>query len=219
MKRFLKENGLSIFLLAITIVTLSGQILTGWHSFNEELSEFGRTPLSLTSYLTSGHCLEAVFENWESEFLQMGLYVLLTVRLYQKGSAESKSLSGREDVDREPDATRKDAPVMVRLGGWYTRLYQNSLSIAYLLLFSVSFFLHALGGVSQYNAEQRLKGHTDMKTLAEFMSGSDFWFQSLQNWQSEFLSVLSIVVLTIYLRQKGSPESKPVDAPHKQTGK
>lgn len=218
MKKFLRENGLSLVFLFLTVVTLAGQLVVGWQEFNDELRDYGREPLALTAYLTSGHCIEAVFENWESEFLQMGLYVLLTVSLYQKGSSESKSLDEPEAVDREPSPARKGAPWPVRRGGWVLKLYQNSLSLAFFLLFFVAFWLHALGGVKQYNTEQALKGKAEVLSLWQFLGTSEFWFQSLQNWQSEFLSVLSIVVLSIYLRQKGSPESKPVDAAHDETG-
>lgn len=218
MKKFLRENGLSLVLTLITLLAIIGQIVVGWRVFNEELSEYGKTPLSVGTYLTTGHCIEAIFENWESEFLQMGLYVLLTVSLYQKGSSESKSLDEPEEVDRQPSPNRKDAPWPVRRGGWILKVYENSLSITFFLLFSLAFLLHAIGGTKEYNTEQALKGKNDMLTVAQFMGSSDFWFQSLQNWQSEFLSVLSIVVLTIFLRQKGSPESKPVDAPDAQTG-
>lgn len=218
MKQFLRNNGLSLTLVLITVLTLAGQIVVGWHEFNNELQDYGRSPIAMGAYLTSGHCIEAVFENWESEFLQMGLYVLLTVSLYQKGSSESKNPDQTEEVNRVPSPARPGAPWPVRRGGWVLKLYQNSLSIAYFLLFGISFFLHALGGVKQYNAEQMLKGKSELLTLGQFLGTSEFWFQSLQNWQSEFLSVLSIVVLTIFLRQKGSPESKPVDAPDSQTG-
>ncbi|GAB3903218.1 hypothetical protein GCM10028803_31270 [Larkinella knui] len=218
MRQFLRDNGLSLVVVFITVLTLGGQILVGWHDFNNELNDYGRASIALGAYLTSGHCIEAVFENWESEFLQMGLYVLLTVSLYQKGSSESKDPDKKEAVDRAPSPGRPGAPWPVRRGGWVLKLYQNSLSIAYFILFSLSFFLHALGGVKAYNTEQALKGKSEMLTLGQFLGTSEFWFQSLQNWQSEFLSVLSIVVLTIFLRQKGSPESKPVDAPNQQTG-
>ncbi|QJW91098.1 hypothetical protein HNV11_17800 [Spirosoma taeanense] len=219
MKKFLRENGLSLFFTLITVLTLAGQIVVGWYNFNEELSDFGRAPIGFAAYITSGHCMEAVFENWESEFLQMGLYVILTVSLYQKGSSESKSLDKPEEVDREPSPTRPGAPWPVRQGGWVLKLYQNSLSLAFFVLFGLSFCLHAIGGVREYNTQQILKGKPELLSVWQFLGTNEFWFQSLQNWQSEFLSVLSIVVLSIYLRQKGSPESKPVDAAHDQTGK
>ncbi|MBO0953281.1 DUF6766 family protein [Fibrella forsythiae] len=218
MKQFLRENGLSLVLVLLTLLTLGGQLLVGWHTFNDELSDYGQATLPFSSYLTSGHCIEAVFENWESEFLQMGLYVLLTVKLYQKGSAESKSLDEPGDVDRPPSASRPNAPWPVRRGGWLLWLYQYSLSIAFLLLFGLSFLLHAIGGVKAYNLENALKGKAESLSLWQFLGTSELWFQSLQNWQSEFLSVLSIVVLSIFLRQKGSPQSKPIDAPNGQTG-
>jgi len=218
MKKVIKENGLSLVLSVITLLTLLSQLVVGWHEYNDELIDFGRHQLSFVQYLTSGHCIEAVFENWESEFLQMGVYVLLTVALYQKGSSESKDPDETEEVDRVPSATRKDAPWPVRRGGWVLKLYENSLSLAFFLLFLLSFFLHAIGGVKLYNAEQLMKGKDELFTVWQFLGTTEFWFQSLQNWQSEFLSVLAIVVLSIFLRQKGSPESKPVDAPHSQTG-
>ena len=218
MKKFLRENGLSLTFTLLTLVTLAGQILVGWHVFNNELSDYGRLPLTLKDYLTSGHCLEAVFENWESEFLQMGLYVVLTIWLFQKGSSESKPLDEDSPADRPPSPTRPGAPWPVRRGGWVLTVYENSLGIAFFALFALTFWLHALGGLKAHNTEQVLKGKTDMLTLWEFMGTSEFWFQSLQNWQSEFLSVLSIVVLSIFLRQKGSPESKPVDAADSETG-
>ncbi|GAB4038830.1 DUF6766 family protein [Spirosoma gilvum] len=218
MKRFLHENGLSLVLVIITLLTLVGQTVVGWSVYNDELQEYGRAPLPLANYLTSGHYVEAVFENWESEFLQMGLYVILTVSLFQKGSSESKSLSESEEVDRTPSPRRKGAPWPVKRGGLALKIYQNSLSLAYFLLFLLSFWFHALGGLNEYNTEQLLKGKQDVLTLGQFLGTSEFWFQSLQNWQSEFLSVLSIVVLSIFLRQKGSPESKPVDAPNFETG-
>jgi hypothetical protein len=218
MKKFLRENGLSLVLIVTTVVTLAGQLLVGWHDFNDDLNDYGRPAITFSTYLTSGHCIEAVFENWESEFLQMGLYVLLTVNFFQKGSAESKSLSEPEEVDRTPSPTRPGAPWPVRRGGWILKLYQNSLSIALFLLFGFSFCLHAIGGVKEYNTENALKGKAEVLSLWQFLGTSAFWFQSLQNWQSEFLSVLSIVVLSIFLRQKGSPESKPVDAPNRETG-
>ena len=121
-------------------------------------------------------------------------------------------------MDREPSPRRKGAPWPVRRGGWVLKVYQNSLSLAFFILFGLAFLLHASGGVRYYNDEQAMQGKREFLTLWQFMGTSEFWFQSLQNWQSEFLSVMSIVVLSIFLRQKGSPESKPVDAPDSETG-
>jgi len=219
MKSWFRQNGLSIVVLSIFGVLLAGQAITGWDSHNQERLEQGAVALSLPSYLASGHFGEATSENWESEFLQMAAYVLFTVFLRQKGSAESKSLSGEEAVDRDPrlDRDKRDAPYPVRRGGWLLRLYEWSLSLAFFILFLAAFVWHMVGGYQLENDERALDGLPPIR-FGEFVSSSEFWFQSLQNWQSEFLAVGAIVVLSIWLRQRGSPESKPVSAPHAQTG-
>lgn len=214
---FLYKNGLSLFFLFLFIITLGGQALTGWRDHNEELKEKHAKELSLGTYLESGHFISATFENFESEFLQMAMYVLITIKLRQIGSSESKAIDKEEEVDREPVAS-KDAPWPVRKGGFILKLYNNSLSIAFLMLFLISWGFHLFGSFTDYNVEQLLS-HRPKATISEFLMEPRFWFETFQNWQSEFLSVFSIVFLTIYLRQKGSPESKPVDAPNMQTGK
>lgn len=216
--RFLYENSLLLVGTALVLVTLVGQTLTGWHENNAELEQMKMLPLTLGQYLGSGHFLEATFENWESEFLQMGVYVLLTIWLRQKGSSESKKLYEEEDVDQEPDPNNPDAPGPVKHGGWQLTLYKNSLSIAFLLLFLGCVWLHAKGGAEVYSIEQRHEGKPAVTTV-EYMGTSRFWFESFQNWQSEFMSIISIVGLSIYLRQKGSPQSKPVNASNDETGK
>jgi hypothetical protein len=213
---FLYKNGLSIVVTILTIVTLGGQAVTGWFEFNKELLEKHVKQVTFPEYLTSGHFIEATFENWESEFLQMALYVILTVKLRQIGSSESKKLDEKEEVDREPKA-HKDAPWAVKKGGIILKIYKNSLSIAFLLLFFISFCLHVHGSLESYNLDQALEGKP-LETVGQYLLNSKLWFESFQNWQSEFLSVLSIVVLSIFLRQYGSPESKPVDAPDMETG-
>src|SRR6185436_10440930 len=159
------------------------------------------------------------FENWESEFLQMGGYVLLTVWLVQRGSAESKKLNEAESVDEDAQRHRDedDAPWPVRQGGVWLAVYKRSLSLALFGLFAAAFLLHAVTGARAYSAEQIEHGASSVSTW-EYLHRAQFWFESLQNWQSEFLAVAAIVVLTIFLRQQGSPESKPVHAPHAQTG-
>lgn len=215
---WLRSNGLSLVMLAAMLLSFVGQIFTGWHHHNEELAEDGAAALSLTSYLTSGHFIQATFENWESEFLQMAFYVVLTAALYQKGSAESKDPDkpGEEEVDREPQP-HPAAPWPVKRGGVWLTLYKNSLSIVLFLLFAISFILHFYGSYKDNLGEQLRKGETP-DAWTDYLAGSRFWFESFQNWQSEFLSVLAIVLLTIWFRQKGSPESKPVDAPNSETG-
>ncbi|RPE13101.1 hypothetical protein EGT74_06085 [Chitinophaga lutea] len=214
---FLYRNGLSIVFFGILLICWIGQAYTGWLQFNKELEEKGMEPLRFGPYLGSPHFFEATFENWESEFLQMGMYVILTVILRQKGSAESKDLDKKEAVDREPKPG-KDAPWPVNKGGWWLRLYKHSLSLAFFFLFAVSFVLHFIGSRGTYNIEQ-LAAHEPPASVSEYLLNSKFWFESFQNWQSEFLAVGSIIVLSIFLRQWGSPESKPVDAPHSETGK
>lgn len=218
MKPFFKNNSLSLVLFTIFFVLLIGQSVTGYLRYNQEQEEHQSPDVSFGTYLQTGHFLEAVAENWESEFLQMGAYVILTVFLFQKGSAESKKIDEPESVDREPQP-KPGAPWPVRRGGWVLKLYQNSLSIAFISLFLIAFFLHAAGGAAEYCADQQAHNLPQCPNAIQYMGTSQFWFESFQNWQSEFLAMAGIVVLSIYLRQKGSPESKPVDAPHSETGK
>jgi hypothetical protein len=212
---FWRRNSLSLAALAAFMVLLVGMTPTGHHQFNTDQIAHGESPVSVWCYLGQGHFWEALFENWESEFLQMGAYVVLTAYLVQRGSAESRDPDEQELVDDDPRAATPEAraPWPVRRGGVVLKLYENSLAIAFLLLFVGSFVGHALGGVDEYNAD--LASHGDpMVSTWGYVASSQFWFESFQNWQSEFLAVLAIVVLTIFLRQRGSPESKPVAAPH-----
>lgn len=213
---FWKRNGLSIVLLSTMLVLLAGQFYTGWKENNEELVKKGQPPIPAKQYVTSGHFIQATFENWESEFLQMAIYVMLTISLRQKGSAESKKMEGEEEVDREPQPSA-DAPWPVRKGGLWLSIYKHSLSIAFGILFLASFCLHFYGSLKDHNEEQ-IKMGLNPDSWNRYIISSRFWFESFQNWQSEFLAVASIVLLTIWLRQKGSPESKPVDAPYSETG-
>ncbi|MCU1288890.1 MAG: hypothetical protein JWN60_1119 [Acidobacteria bacterium] len=217
--RFFRENGLSIALFSLFFISVIGQYFTGLAEYNEDLKTHRQAEVSAIEYLGEGHFIEAIFENWESEFLQMGMYVVLTVFLYQKGSSESKTPGtlDRVDIILDKEFLNKDAPAPVKRGGFSLKIYQNSLSIAFFLLFFISFYLHAYGGAKDYNKEQTTHGQTTV-TVTEYMTTSRFWFESFQNWQSEFLSMGLMVVLSIFLRQKGSPESKPVDAPHSETG-
>ncbi|MGH8244359.1 MAG: DUF6766 family protein [Steroidobacteraceae bacterium] len=188
-----RRNGLTIVAAALFLAFLAGQVLTGARTHNDERKSHGEDPLGLPAYLVSGHFFEATAENWESEFLQMASYVILTVFLFQKGSSESKDPDRAEKVGRHPRAARgklpSDAPWPVRRGGLRAR-----------------------------NEEALAHGESIMDTW-EYLGSARIWFESFQNWQSEFLSLVAMVWLSIYLRQRGSPESKPVDAPHSQTGK
>jgi hypothetical protein len=215
--KFLRDNGLSVAMLGFFLLFWAGQALTGHAHFIEEHPDKAGT--SLLEYLRSGHFVEATAENWESEFLQMAVYVVFTIFLFQRGSTESKQIGKKEAVDRDPRRVRHgpDTPWPVRRGGLALVIYENSLSLAFVLLFLVSFALHAYGGGLEYNAERLQHGEPAIPLL-QYLATSQFWFESFQNWQSEFLSLGAMAILTVFLRQRGSPESKPVDAPHAKTG-
>ena len=219
MRAFLRNNGLSVVVFGLFLLFLIGQTLTGFHENNNDLQEHGKPPIAMSEYLTSGHFIEATAENWESEFLQMAAYVVFTAILFQRGSAESKKPGEPVEQDRDPrlSKNKKEAPWPVRRGGFILKLYENSLSIAFMLLFFVSWALHAAGGARETSEENMEHGEPPV-TIVEYASSSKFWFESFQNWQSEFLALGTMAVLSIYLRQRGSPESKPVDAPHSDTG-
>jgi hypothetical protein len=219
MARFLRNNGLSIALFTLFLGCQIGLSFVGLRHENTELADHAQPPIGYATYVTSGGFLEATMENWESEFLQMFAYVILTAILFQKGSAESKSPDEDEEVDHDPRLARNpDRPWPVQQGGLVLRIYEHSLSIALFLLFAASFCLHAVGGARDYSEEQLLHGGAAVSTL-QYLGTSRFWFESLQNWQSEFFSVGMLIVLTIWLRQRGSAESKPVAAGHGRTGK
>lgn len=215
----LRENALSLVLLLLFLGTAAAQIASGLAAYNEEREERGRDAVELSAYLTSGHFLEAFFENWESEFLQMGLFIVLSSKLVQKGSAESKPIDEPFEGDEDPRHHRYDpeAPWPVRRGGWILWLYERSLAVTFAALFALSFVLHGVGGRLHENEQRAMLGRAPL-SLLEFIASSQFWFESLQNWQSEFVAVLAIVVLTIFLRQRGSPQSKPVAESHQKTG-
>jgi hypothetical protein len=211
LRGFLYENGLSLVLLTAFVALWTGQILTGRAVYNQEQIEHGQPAVGLRQYVASGHFVEATAENWESEFLQMAAFVWLTSFLFQKGSPESNDPYEQEEVA----PLTEDSPWPARRGGWVLKLYEYSLTIAFLLMFLVSFFLHAAGGTHAFNEEQIEHGQSAV-SMWQFMATSQFWFESLQNWQSEFLAIGAMVLLAIFLRQQGSPESKPVQTPHSQ---
>ena len=219
MREKLRSNGLSLVMFALFLLFLVGQSVAGWKEHNRENEENGQPLVGYPTYLTTGHFHEAVFENWESEFLQMAAFVFLTVFLYQRGSAESNDPDAPSSPDEEIEAHRADpkAPSPVRRGGLALKLYSHSLSLAFLAAFLLSLAGHALGGVREVNHERAGKGEPPV-ALTEYVTSSTFWFQSLQNWQSEFLAIGSMVVLSIWLREKGSSESKKVYEPHDKTG-
>jgi hypothetical protein len=216
LSRVLYENGLSIVLLLIFTVLLWAQTFTGWKVYNQKQEEHDQSAIAYREYLTTGHFVEATAENWESEFLQMAAFVWLAAWLRQKGSPEGKPPGDEpEEVDREPDPNRPGAPWPVRKGGIWLAIYSRSLTWAFLIMFAISFLIHAAGGAREYSQEQLEHGQAGV-TMMQFIGTSEFWFQSMQNWQSEFLAIAAMVILSIWLRQRGSPESKPVDAAHSE---
>jgi hypothetical protein len=219
-RKLLRENGLSIVLTACFLAFWGGLSVVGHRDYNNDQRDHGQPELSYRAYLKSAHFWEATAENWESEFLQLFAYVALTAVLFQKGSAESKKLDEPEEVDRDPRASREkpDAPWPVRRGGFVLKLYEHSLAIAFLLCFLVSIAMHAVAGAAEYSDERSAHGEPALTAL-DYAGTARFWNESLQNWQSEFLAIALVVVLSIFLRQRGSPESKPEDAPHSETGR
>jgi len=218
--RWVKDNSLTIVLMAIFAVVLVGQGLTGWAYNNEERIGHGQAALALLAYLRGPEFLSALFENWESEFLQMGAYVLLTAILIQRGSAESKDPDAPDDeaavAAATPDAL-KPGPARLPQGDWRRTLYEHSLGSVLLLLFAASFVLHWVNSAHAAAEEAVMHGQAPLSVWA-YLAAPQLWFESFQNWQSEFLSTAVLVVLSIWLRQKHSPESKPVAAPHSSTG-
>ena len=217
---FWRNNSLSIVLAALFLFSLTGQVWSGWLEYNSETVMHGDSAIPLAAYLRSGHFWEATGENWESEFLQMAAFVWLTCFLRQKGSAESKRIDVIEDVDLDPRrfADYPESPWPVRRGGWILKLYENSLGITFVLLFVISIAIHAVGGLANVNESLEAHGQPPMLAI-DYLRSSQFWFESFQNWQSEFLSLFAMVAGTIYLRQRGSAESKPLHAANSETGR
>ncbi len=219
MKKFWVENSLSIVLFGLFFIFLIGLSLTGYTHENNELQAHGEESITFTEYLASGDFIEAVFENWESEFLQMGALVVLSIWLKQKGSADSKKLRGKEDVDTHSRYS------IISAGSWKKRgkalthaIYANSLGIALFSIFLISFILHAFSGTAAANEEALMHGE-EQYSVIEYAKSSQFWFESFQNWQSEFLAVGALLILSIYLRQRKSPESKPIGEKNSKTGR
>ncbi|HWN20402.1 MAG TPA: DUF6766 family protein [Gaiellaceae bacterium] len=221
MRRFLRENSLSVFFLAIFLVTLVGQSFAGQHAFNAGQAAHGEPTMSWARYVVSTDFGGAVMENWQSEFLQFTLFILATVWLVQKGSNESKQVgdAGLESKRQQKleEHAPENSPAWAKVRGWRSWVYQNSLLLAMASIFLATWTAQSLSNWRQFNEEQ--EAH-DEQTLrwGEYLLNADFWERTLQNWQSEFLAVGVMAVFTIYLRQRGSPESKPVGSPHEETG-
>lgn len=218
--RRIRDNGLFLACMVLFAVFFVGMAVSGWQVYNDEqITHGGSGQVSFLGYFLTGDFIEAMFENWESEFLQMAMYVVLTAFLVQRGSSESKPVDddAPQDADPREKSDRSGAPWPVRRGGWVLKIYENSLAIAFFGLFFASMALHAVGGARAYSAEQQQHGEAAV-SVWRYLSTSQFWFESMQNWQSEFIAVAAIVVLSVFLRQRNSAESKPVADPHTDTG-
>lgn len=219
LRKVLRENGLLLTCLGLFFVFFVGMVISGAAVLQDQQQAHGaQGVVSAFDYLRTGDFVEATFENWESEFLQMGMYVVLTAYLFQRGSAESKPIDepAPQDVDPRSAPVTATSPWPVRRGGWALGLYGYSLALALFVLFFASWALHAVGGVAAFNEEQAQHGEAAI-SVWRYVTTAQFWFESMQNWQSEFIAVAAIVGLSIFLRQRGSAESKPVAAPHRET--
>jgi hypothetical protein len=216
---WVRDRGLTLAMLGFFALFAVGQVITGWHEYNNGRLEHCARPASLTEYFGTGHLWEAVFENWESEFLQMAAFVILTTRLTQKGSPESRRPGVIEPQDADPRRFRDapGAPWPVRSGGLVLWLYERSLGLAFVVLFLGAWAGHAMGGFVEFREDQ-ISHHHPAPPLAEYLVSARFWFESFQNWQSEFLAIGAMVYLSVYLRHRSSPESKPVHAAHDDNG-
>lgn len=215
--RLLKDNGLTIALVALFVVCIAGQYISGWYVELEDARRHAEPGLTL-AYAVSPQFLSSVFENWESEFLQMAAYVVLTAFLIQRGSAESKDPDAPpRDNDLDQKAQEHGSPSILRKGPLWRAMYARSLGLALILLFAASFTMHWINSAHASAQEALEHGETPTTVLA-YLGDAQLWFESFQNWQSEFLSTAVLVVLSIFLRQRESPESKPVAAPNSQTG-
>jgi hypothetical protein len=220
-RKFIFENSLSLFFAAIFAATLLGQSFAGQHAYNAEQQAHGSSPVSWLNYVLSPEFGGAVMENWQSEFLQFSLFIFATVWLVQKGSNESKPLDsvGLESKQKQklegfaPD----NAPLWAKMRGIPRVVYENSLLTVMTILFFATWAVQSLNNWREFNAEQ-LEHDGSAISWGRYLLDPDFWERTLQNWQSEFLAVGTMAVFTIYLRQRGSPESKPVGAPHDETG-
>jgi hypothetical protein len=220
MKQFVREQSLTLFFLALFLAALVGQAVAGHELFNQEQAQHGEQVASIWDYVFSSHFGRAVLENWQSEYLQFMLFMLATVWLVQRGSTESKQ-PGEEGL--ESDQKQKvggyadpDSPAWAGAGGIRTAIYSNSLLILMAVIFLGSWFAQSVTGWTDFNTEQQTHDEAGVSWWS-YVGSANFWQATLENWQSEFLAVGSFAAITVFLRQRGSPESKPVGAPHDQT--
>lgn len=215
-----RENALSILFGVLFLVALIGQSIAGYAEENEQLLQHGLAPVAFWDFVFSSDFLVDVAENWQSEYLQFFLFIFATIWLVQRGSPESKK-PGDEGVGTDEEQlvgehARPDSPPWASMRGFRLTLYSNSLLLVMGTVFVLSWLAQSLAGTVVSNSENAEHGVPPMN-WAEYVVSPDFWNRTLQNWQSEFLAVGSMIALSIFLRQRGSGESKPVGAPHKET--
>jgi hypothetical protein len=220
-RAFIRNNSMSIVFLLLFLAALCGQAIAGHAEFNDNAISEGDPRISLARYVVSSDFGSAVMENWQSEYLQFTLFILLTVWLLQRGSPESKELdkAGRESDEEQKVGEHAEprSPKWAKIGGLRRTLYENSLVLVMGVFWLGTWLAQSITGVAQYNADQ-LDHRQDPVSWSQYLGTGAFWDNTLQNWQSEFLAVGSMAILAVYLRQRGSPESKPVGAPHDATG-
>jgi hypothetical protein len=219
-RRFFSLNSLSIAFMVIFLASVGAQAIAGHDKFNEEELAHHEEPISLGRYVTSSDFGQAVMENWQSEFLQFSLYIFGTVYLIQKGSPESKRPGeegiGSDEEQRVGEHAEPDSPKWARVSGARRWAYEHSLILLMGAIFLGTWFADSACGWSSYDSDQ-ITHHQPKVSYFGYLGTADFWESSLQNWQSEFLAIGSMAIFSVYLRQRGSPESKPVGAPHEET--
>ena len=218
---FVKDNALSLVFGALFLGSLVGQALAGWSQFNDTQHAAGLGTITLGRYLTSAAFAVDVVENWQSEYLQFLVYIMLTIWLVQKGSTESKK-PGEEGPETDEQQklgwhTLPDSPRWAKAGGWRTWTFSWSLMLVMAAIFVTSWGAQLIAGWAAFN-ETRLQNLQDPLSVGSYALNADFWSRTLQNWQSEFLAVGSMAIFTVFLRQRGSTQSKPVGEPHESTG-
>jgi len=219
-RRYLRDNGLTLAFLALLLGALIGQAFAGVAELNGEQRATGGATLSVAQYLVSSEFAVDIAENWQSEYLQFALYIVATTWLVQRGSSESKSLDkiggGTDQEQKVGRYAEPDSPAWARAGGWRTALYGRSLGAIMTFFFAMSLLAQSIAGRAAFNS-QLLDRDQDVMSWVGYTTSADFWNRTFQNWQSEFLAVASMSAFAIYLRQRGSPESKLVGAPHDAT--
>jgi hypothetical protein len=218
---FLRNNALSLVFGALFVGSLVGQAFAGAADYNAQQVTNGLEQVSVLEYATSSTFGVDVMENWQSEYLQFFLYIFATVWLVQKGSSESKK-PGEEgtETDEEQRIGRHaddDSPAWARTGGLRTAVFSRSLGLLMGGLFLLTWAASSIAGWAAFNSDQ-LGDRQDPVGWVGYLGEADFWNRSFQNWQSEMLAVGSMAIFAVYLRQRGSPESKPVGVAHADTG-